>query len=53
MSKTGESWFTMLPLAVVAVAPAPVSATVYLTIQAAQQAMFPGAGFVGHLLLNH
>ena len=41
------AWFTILPTAVIAAA-APVSATVYLTIQAAQQAMFPGARFVAH-----
>ena len=41
------AWFTILPTAAVAAA-APVSATVYLTIQAAQQAMFPGARFVEH-----
>jgi Na+-translocating ferredoxin:NAD+ oxidoreductase RnfG subunit len=41
------AWFTILPTAVIAAA-APVSATVYLTIQAAQQAMFPGARFVEH-----
>jgi len=41
------AWFTILPTAAIAAA-APVSATVYLTIQAAQQAMFPGARFVEH-----
>jgi Na+-translocating ferredoxin:NAD+ oxidoreductase RnfG subunit len=41
------AWFTILPTAAIAAA-APVSATVYLTIQAAQQAMFPGARFVAH-----
>lgn len=46
MSKS--SWFTLLPAALVAVAPAPGSARVYLTIQAAQQAMFPGTSFVPH-----
>jgi len=46
MSK--RSWFTLLPAAAVAATAAPVSATVYLTIQAAQQAMFPGARFVPH-----
>lgn len=48
MSKSGASWFTILPAAVVAVAPASASAAVYLTIQAAQQAMFPGASFLPH-----
>jgi Na+-translocating ferredoxin:NAD+ oxidoreductase RnfG subunit len=43
------AWFTILPTAAIAAAAAaPVSATVYLTIQAAQQAMFPGARFVPH-----
>ena len=43
------AWFTILPTtAMAAAAAAPVSATVYLTIQAAQQAMFPGARFVPH-----
>jgi Na+-translocating ferredoxin:NAD+ oxidoreductase RnfG subunit len=41
----------VIPIAAsVAVAPAPVSATVYLSIEAAQQAMFPGASFVPHPL---
>src|SRR4051812_17070388 len=44
MSK--RPWFTLLPAAAVAATAAPVSATVYLSIQAAQQAMFPGARFV-------
>jgi Na+-translocating ferredoxin:NAD+ oxidoreductase RnfG subunit len=46
MIRCGTSWFTILPAAAVAVAAAPASATVYLTIQAAQQAMFPGASLV-------
>lgn len=49
MIKPGANWFTLLPAAV-AFAPAPASATVYLTIQAAQQAMFPGARFVEYNL---
>src|SRR5947208_15858545 len=40
-------WLMILPAAV-AVVPTPASAAVYLTIQAAQQAMFPGASFVAH-----
>lgn len=48
MSKPGANWFTILPAAAVAVAPAPASATVYLTIQTAQQAIFPGGRFVPH-----
>lgn len=42
------SWFTIAPAAIVAAAPA--GATVYLTIPAAQQAMFPGARFLEHPL---
>ena len=45
-----STWFTILPAAAIAAAAAPVSAAVYLTIQAAQQAMFPGARFVEHNL---
>jgi Na+-translocating ferredoxin:NAD+ oxidoreductase RnfG subunit len=48
MSTAGAKWFTILPAAVVALAPAPVAATVYLTVQAAQQAIFPGGRFVEH-----
>lgn len=48
MSRSGASWFTILPAAAVAITAAPVSATVYLSIQAAQQAMFPGALFASH-----
>ena len=51
MSRPGTSWFTILPAAVAAVAAAPASATVYLTIQAAQQTMFPGASLVGYDLV--
>ena len=43
------SWLKILP-AVAVIAPAPAAATVYLTIPAAQQAMFPGAHFVEHPL---
>ena len=51
MSSSGANWFSLIPLAAVgAVAPAPASATVYFTIQAAQQAMFPGAAFTAHRL---
>jgi Na+-translocating ferredoxin:NAD+ oxidoreductase RnfG subunit len=41
-------WFTILPAAL-AVAP-PAHATVYLTIPAAQAAMFPGAQLVDHTI---
>ncbi len=44
-----ERWYTILPVAAVAVA-APAAATVYLTIPAAQRALFPGARFVDHSL---
>ena len=42
------NWFTLLPVAAVALAPAPVQATVYLTAASARQAMFPGAFFEAH-----
>lgn len=45
-----ERWYRIIPAAVAAVAPAPAAATVYLTIPAAQQALFPGARFVEHPL---
>jgi Na+-transporting NADH:ubiquinone oxidoreductase subunit NqrC len=45
-----ERWYRIIPAAVVAIAPAPAAATVYLTIPAAQQALFPGAHFVEHPL---
>ena len=46
------SWYRIIPVAAVAaVAPAQASATVYLTIPAAQQALFPGAQFAEHPLV--
>ncbi|URD60719.1 FMN-binding protein [Sphingomonas sp. KRR8] len=48
MSRDQASWFTLLPAAAVAFAPAALHATVYLTADAARQAMFPGASFVSH-----
>jgi Na+-translocating ferredoxin:NAD+ oxidoreductase RnfG subunit len=46
-----ERWYRIIPAAAVAAAlPAPSAATVYLTIPAAQQALFPGARFVDHPL---
>ncbi len=45
MRDAGATWFTILPAAVVAVAPASVSATVYMSVEQAQRAMFPGAKF--------
>ena len=45
-----ERWYRIIPAAVAAVAPAPAAATVYLTIPAAQQALFPGARFLEHPL---
>lgn len=50
MRHAGANWFTILPGAVVAVAPAAASATVYLSVEAAQQAMFPGAAFAARPL---
>lgn len=44
------SWFRLLPAAAAVIAPAPAAATVYLSIAAAQQALFPGARFVEHPL---
>lgn len=48
------SWYKIIPIAAVAAAaPASAGATVYLTIPAAQQALFPGAQFAEHpLALN-
>lgn len=50
MSQTVAPWFSVIPAAVALVAPAQAGATVYLTIPAAQQAMFPGARFIDHSL---
>ena len=44
------SWFRVLPAAAAAIAPASAVATVYLSVPAAQQALFPGARFVEHPL---
>ena len=44
------SWFKVLPAAAAVVVPAPAAATVYLSIAAAQQALFSGARFVEHPL---
>ena len=44
------SWFRVLPAATVVIVPAPAAATIYLSIPAAQQALFPGAQFVEHPL---
>jgi Na+-translocating ferredoxin:NAD+ oxidoreductase RnfG subunit len=46
-----ERWFRVLPAAVAVIAPAPTSATIYLSIPAAQQALFPGARFINHPLV--
>ncbi len=48
MSRTGTNLFIVLPAAAVAFAPSAASATLYLTVEAAQQAIFPGARFVPH-----
>ena len=50
MSERAGPWYSIVPAAVALVAPAPAAATVYLTIPAAQQAMFPGARLVDHAL---
>ena len=41
MSRSRASWFTILPAVAAAVTAAPVFATVYLTVEQAQSAMFP------------
>jgi Na+-translocating ferredoxin:NAD+ oxidoreductase RnfG subunit len=46
MRHSGAIWFTILPAAVAAVAPATAHATVYMQVEQAQQAMFPGGSFV-------
>lgn len=46
MRNAGASWFSIVPAAIAVVAPAPAAATVYMTLDQAQQAMFPGARFV-------
>ena len=46
MRGDGPSWLTILPAAVVAVAPTAAAATVYMSVEQAQKAMFPGAKFV-------
>ena len=46
MRSTGANWFTILPAGVVAVAPSVAQATVYMSVEQAQQAMFPGAKFI-------
>jgi len=46
MRSAGANWFTILPAAIVAVAPAATQATVYMSVEQAQQALFPGAKFV-------
>jgi Na+-translocating ferredoxin:NAD+ oxidoreductase RnfG subunit len=45
----GPSWYSILPVAVIAAAvPVPGAATVYMSIDEAQRMMFPGARFVPH-----
>jgi Na+-translocating ferredoxin:NAD+ oxidoreductase RnfG subunit len=46
--KNATAWFTVLPAAFAVAGSSSANATVYLTIPAAQQAMFPGARFVPH-----
>jgi Na+-transporting NADH:ubiquinone oxidoreductase subunit NqrC len=52
MNRAGTNWFIVISSAVpAAIAPAPVLATVYLSVEQAQQAMFPGSRFVAHDLV--
>lgn len=44
------SWFRVLPAAAAVIVPAPAAAVDYLSIPAAQQALFPGARLVEHPL---
>jgi Na+-translocating ferredoxin:NAD+ oxidoreductase RnfG subunit len=46
MRSSGASWFTILPVAFAAVAPAAAQATVYMSVEQAQKAAFPGMTFV-------
>jgi Na+-translocating ferredoxin:NAD+ oxidoreductase RnfG subunit len=50
MGRMFAPWFSVITASVALVAPAQVGATVYLTIPAAQQALFPGARFIDHPL---
>lgn len=40
-----SDWFTLIPVAIVATMPGNAHASVYMSVQQAQQAMFPGATF--------
>src|SRR6478672_3488961 len=44
------SWFRIIPAGIAVIAPANAAASIYLSIPAAQQALFPGAQFVEHPL---
>jgi hypothetical protein len=46
MRDRATSWFTVLPAAVAVLAPAPAQATIYMSIEQAQQAMFGGQKLV-------
>ena len=46
MRGVDTTWFTIVPATIAAVAPAPALATVYVSVDQARQAMFPGAHFV-------
>ncbi len=46
MRSAGGNWFIVVPAAVAAMAPSAAHATVYLSVEQAQQAMFPDAKFV-------
>lgn len=49
MAGRQPGWLAVIPLVALA-APGAVSATVYLTIDAAQKALFPGAQYISHPL---
>ena len=46
MPQSGASWFTIVPAAIAAAAPAPACATVYMSVEQAAHAMFAGAKMV-------
>lgn len=48
MTGIPRNFFFVVPTALVALAPNAASATQYLTVEAAQQAMFPGSHFIAH-----
>jgi Na+-translocating ferredoxin:NAD+ oxidoreductase RnfG subunit len=48
MRHSGANWFTVVPAAVAAIAPATAHATVYMSVEQAQQAMFPNQKLAPH-----